>query len=33
MRAAQMIATEGRFDAFAQAAAGAELNALFGPGR
>ena len=33
MRAAQMIATEGRFDAFAQAAAGAELNALFGPAR
>lgn len=30
MRAAQAIATEGRFDGFAQAAAGSELNALFG---
>ena len=30
MRAAQTIATEGRFDGFAQAAAGSELNALFG---
>lgn len=29
MRAAQLIAREGRFDGFAQAAAGAELNALF----
>jgi 2-methylisocitrate lyase-like PEP mutase family enzyme len=37
MRAAQRIATEGRFDGFADAASGAELNALFrttaGPGR
>jgi len=33
MRAAQAIAGEGRFDGFAQAASGAELNALFGPGR
>ena len=30
MRAAQAIANEGRFDAFAQAASGAELNGLFG---
>lgn len=30
MRAAQAIAGEGRFDAFAQAASGAELNGLFG---
>jgi 2-methylisocitrate lyase-like PEP mutase family enzyme len=30
MRAAQMIATEGKFDGFAAAAAGAELNTLFG---
>jgi len=30
MRAARMIATEGRFDGFAGAASGAELNALFG---
>ena len=29
MRAAQLIAEEGRFDGFAPAAAGAELNALF----
>jgi 2-methylisocitrate lyase-like PEP mutase family enzyme len=29
MRAAQMIATQGRFDGFADAASGAELNALF----
>lgn len=29
MRAAQAIATEGRFDGFAAAASGAELNALF----
>jgi 2-methylisocitrate lyase-like PEP mutase family enzyme len=29
MRTAQMIAAEGRFDGFAQAAPGAELNALF----
>ena len=29
MRAAQAIATEGRFDAFASAAAGTELNELF----
>lgn len=29
MRAAQMIATEGKFDGFAAAAAGTELNALF----
>ena len=29
MRAAQMIAQEGRFDGFAAAAAGAELNGLF----
>ena len=32
MRAARMIATEGRFDGFAGAASGAELNALFGRG-
>ena len=32
MRAAQAIAGEGRFDAFAQAASGAELNGLFGRG-
>jgi 2-methylisocitrate lyase-like PEP mutase family enzyme len=31
MRAAQMISTEGRFDAFAQAAAGNDLNALMKP--
>jgi 2-methylisocitrate lyase-like PEP mutase family enzyme len=30
MRAAQGIAREGRFDAFAEAASGAELNGLFG---
>ena len=30
MRAAQAAAAEGRFDGFAQAAAGSELNALFG---
>jgi 2-methylisocitrate lyase-like PEP mutase family enzyme len=30
MRAAQAIAREGRFDAFAEAASGAELNGLFG---
>jgi len=30
MRAAQAIASEGRFDAFAEAASGAELNGLFG---
>lgn len=30
MRAAQAIAGEGRFDAFAEAASGAELNGLFG---
>lgn len=30
MRAARLIADEGRFDGFAQAAAGSELNALFG---
>jgi hypothetical protein len=30
MRAAQMIAVEGRFDGFAGAASGADLNALFG---
>ena len=30
MRGAQMIATEGRFDGFAGAAAGAELNGLMG---
>jgi len=30
MRAAQAIASEGRFDAFAQAASGAELNGLLG---
>ncbi|HET8746694.1 MAG TPA: isocitrate lyase/phosphoenolpyruvate mutase family protein [Ramlibacter sp.] len=29
MRAAQMLASEGRFDGFADAASGAELNALF----
>ena len=29
MRAAQLIAKEGRFDGFAQAASGAELNAFF----
>ena len=29
MRAAQAIASEGRFDGFAGAAPGAELNALF----
>jgi 2-methylisocitrate lyase-like PEP mutase family enzyme len=29
MRAAQMIATEGRFDGFAGAASGAELNGMF----
>ncbi|MFC5497015.1 oxaloacetate decarboxylase [Caenimonas terrae] len=32
MRAAQQIASEGRFDAFADAASGAELNALFRSG-
>ena len=32
MRAAQMIATEGRFDGFAGAAGGGELNALFREG-
>jgi 2-methylisocitrate lyase-like PEP mutase family enzyme len=32
MRAAQMIATQGRFDGFAGAAAGAELNASFREG-
>jgi 2-methylisocitrate lyase-like PEP mutase family enzyme len=32
MRAAQMIAAEGRFDGFANAAAGAELNALMREG-
>ena len=32
MRAAQMIATEGRFDGFAGAASGLELNALFREG-
>jgi 2-methylisocitrate lyase-like PEP mutase family enzyme len=32
MRAAQMIATEGKFDGFAAAAAGAELNDLFRDG-
>ena len=32
MRAAQMIATEGRFDGFAGAASGAQLNGLFGKG-
>ena len=32
MRAAQMIATEGRFDGFAGAAAGGELNALLHKG-
>jgi 2-methylisocitrate lyase-like PEP mutase family enzyme len=32
MRAARMIAVEGRFDGFASAASGAELNALFGRG-
>jgi 2-methylisocitrate lyase-like PEP mutase family enzyme len=31
MRAAQLLATEGRFDAFAGAASGAELNGLFKP--
>ena len=30
MRAARQIAEEGSFDGFAQAAAGSELNALFG---
>jgi hypothetical protein len=30
MRAAQTIATEGRFDGFTGLPAGAELNALFG---
>ena len=29
MRAAQAIAGEGRFDAFAQAASGVELNGIF----
>jgi 2-methylisocitrate lyase-like PEP mutase family enzyme len=29
MRAAQTIAAEGRFDGFADAASGAQLNALF----
>jgi hypothetical protein len=29
MRATQKIATEGKFDGFASAASGAELNALF----
>jgi 2-methylisocitrate lyase-like PEP mutase family enzyme len=33
MRAAQGIAQEGRFDGFATAASGAELNKLFAPGR
>lgn len=33
MRAAKLLATEGRFDGFAGAASGAELNALFGPPR
>ena len=32
MQAARMIATEGRFDAFAAAASGADLNALFRDG-
>ena len=32
MRAAQMIATEGRFDGFAGAASGAQLNAIFREG-
>lgn len=32
MRAARPIASEGRFDGFATAASGAELNALFGHG-
>jgi 2-methylisocitrate lyase-like PEP mutase family enzyme len=32
MRAAQMIAAEGKFDGFAGAAAGAELNGLMGEG-
>jgi 2-methylisocitrate lyase-like PEP mutase family enzyme len=32
MRAAQQIASEGRFDEFAQAASGAELNKLMGAG-
>ena len=32
MRAAQMIATQGKFDGFAGAAAGGELNALFREG-
>lgn len=32
MRAARMIAEEGKFDGFAQAAAGSELNGLFGSG-
>jgi 2-methylisocitrate lyase-like PEP mutase family enzyme len=31
MRAAQLIAREGRFDGFAEAASGAELNRLFHP--
>ena len=33
MRAAKLLAAEGRFDGFAGAASGAELNALFGPSR
>lgn len=32
MRAARLIAEEGRFDGFAQAAAGSELDAFFGAG-
>jgi hypothetical protein len=32
MRAAQMIATQGKFDSFADAAAGAQLNAFFREG-
>jgi hypothetical protein len=32
MRAAQMIATEGKFDGFAGAAAGAQLNGLMRDG-
>jgi hypothetical protein len=32
MRAAQTLATEGKFDGFAAAASGAELNALFRDG-
>jgi hypothetical protein len=32
MRAAQLIAAEGRFDGFADAAAGAELNGLMREG-